>query len=148
MTPIDEPTTAEMDPWLLVNVYGEDCLFGFAKWHPSTGGLSWTLSTPVIELDEEACRARTASGRVYALGRAINVEELDEEGILALCLLVGDKRVPERARWQNVRWITARKMARHLGAVAPPRSDPEAVEKFLQEHRGRYLSLKCGWGRH
>src|ERR1700730_9465931 len=120
MTLADEPTTAEMDPWLLVEVYGEDCLFGFAKWHPSTGGLAWTLSTPVVELDEAAGRARTASGRVYALGRATEFEELDEEANLALCLLAGEVPMPEAARWRGVCWITARKMARHLGTVAPP----------------------------
>jgi hypothetical protein len=145
MTLADEPTTAEMDPWLLVEVHGEDCLFGFAKWHPTTGGLSWTRSTPIIELDETAGRARTASGRVYALGRAIEFEELDEEASLAWCLVAGAVSMPEAARWRGVRWLTARKMARHLGTVAPPRSDPEAVEKFLEAHRERYLSLRRGW---
>ena len=61
--------TARMDPWMLAEAFGEECLFGFAGLHPATGGLSWVLSTPVAEFNEAADRARTASGRVYALGR-------------------------------------------------------------------------------
>jgi hypothetical protein len=31
-------------------------VFDFAKWHASTGGLNWTLLTPVVELDEAVGR--------------------------------------------------------------------------------------------
>ena len=75
---IDMSPAASMDPWLVVDVNGEPSLFGFAWRHPSTGGLSWMLSTAIVELDAAAGRARTASGRVYQLGRRIEPCELDE----------------------------------------------------------------------
>jgi hypothetical protein len=38
----------------VVDVDGELSLFGFAARHPRTGGLSWRLSTEIVELDESA----------------------------------------------------------------------------------------------
>jgi hypothetical protein len=129
-----------MDPWMVVDVSGEQSLYGFARWHPNTGGLSWVLSTEIVELDEAAGRARTRSGRVYELGRRVEPEALDNEGRLALRLFL--------ARWieqaeppdEDLRWLTARKMARHLNLSPPPRDNPGAVEEFLKAHHERYLA--------
>jgi hypothetical protein len=136
----DEPVTASMDPWLVVDVGGEPSLFGFARWHPNTGGLSWLMSTEIVELDEARGRARTQSGRVYQLGRRIEPGALDDEGRLALRLML--------ARWieqaeppdEDLHWLTARKMARHLNLSPPPRDDRGAVEEFLTAHHERYLA--------
>jgi len=51
--------TAAMSPWMTVDAYGDMCLFGFAQQHPNTNGLSWVLSTPIVELTKHADRART-----------------------------------------------------------------------------------------
>ncbi len=120
-------------------------LFGYAGRHPATGGLGWVRSSPVVELDEEAGRARTAGGRVYALGRRVDVEDLDGEARAALRLLaaefLGAEPLPGDA--DDARWVSARKWARHLGVAAPPR-DREAVERFLRGHGERYLALRAG----
>src|ERR1700739_1608390 len=108
----DEPVTAEMDPWLVVSVAGEPSLFGFARQHPRTGGLSWVLSTMIVELNEAVGRARTISGRVYTLGRRISCGELDEEGSLALRLLLAKWTKRESPPFQDLLWLNARKMAR------------------------------------
>jgi hypothetical protein len=91
-TPLaDAAVTATMTLWMVVDAFGKKCLFGYADRHPKTGGLSWVLSTPVVEFTATADRARTASGRVYALGRPITESDLDEEGGVALrLLLAGD----------------------------------------------------------
>jgi hypothetical protein len=39
-------------------------VFDFAKWHASTGGLNWTLLTPVVELDEAVGRIADAADDV------------------------------------------------------------------------------------
>ena len=76
---------------MLVEAFGHECLFGFAIFQPSTRGLSWTLSTGVIEFSASADRARTEFGRVYQLGRQISVRDLDHEGRVAFrVLLSGD----------------------------------------------------------
>lgn len=136
-----------MDPWLVVDVNGEPSLFGYARRHPNTGGLSWVLSTPIVELYEAAGRARTASGRVYELGRRIEPCELDEEGGVALDLL-RSRYTPEGAlSGDDVSWLTARKMARHLNLAPPPRDVPGAVEQFLRTYHRRYLAARDGRGR-
>jgi hypothetical protein len=89
MLDVDVSPTASMDPWLVVDVNGEPSLFGHARRHPNTGGLSWVLSTPIVELNETTGRALTASERVYELGRRIEPCKLDEEGGVALDLLRG-----------------------------------------------------------
>ncbi len=148
MGPADDPAAAGLDPWLVLELGGEEVLFGYAARHPCTGGLGWVRSSPVVELDEEAGRARTESGRVYALGRRTAVEELDEEGRTALRLLaaesLGAEPLPGDA--DDARWVSARKWARHLGAAAPPR-DRAAVARFLHRHEERYLALRAGAGR-
>lgn len=132
------PVTATMSRWLVVEAYDEDCLFGFAEIHPRTGGLSWLLSTPIIELSEEVCRARTRSGRVYQLGRKMSAPELDDEGRTALRLLLNRDDCPGRA--QDTAWVTAQKVARHLALVPPPRSNPAEVERFHMSYRDTYLA--------
>jgi len=134
----DEPTTAEMDPWLVVDLGGEDHLFGDATWHPNTGGLSWVLSTEIIELDVKAGRARTASGRVYRLGREIGLVELDEEAVLAMHLLTGEPTVGLGEYMRALSWVSACKMARHLSLEPPRRDDPAAVQEFLNTHVDLY----------
>ena len=140
----DKSAAAEMDPWLVVDVGGEPSLFGFAQRHPNTGGLSWVLSTAIVELDEAAGRARTASGRVYALGRRIEPGALDEEGSLALRLLLTKWTRREPPPDQDLRWLTARKMARHLRVEPPRRDDPAAVELFLQTYHESYVARRDG----
>ena len=138
--------TASMDPWLVVDVSSEPSLFGFARRHPSTGGLSWVLSTAIVELDEAAGRARTKSGRVYELGRRIEPGELDEEGSLALRLLLARWTRREPPPDQDLRWLTARKMARHLRVEPPRRDDPAAVERFLRTYHESYVARRDGRG--
>ena len=79
-----------MDSWCLVELAdGAEVLFGFVVEHAGTGGLSWVRSTAVVWLDETAGRARTASGRRYALGRRIAVADLPtEEARIAFTFLV------------------------------------------------------------
>jgi hypothetical protein len=140
-TPLSEAKiTARMTAWMLVEASGDACLFGFAEQHPNTGGLSWILSTPVVELTGTEDRARTASGRVYALGQQISTRELDEEGRVALRLLLQDDEDGYPGRMDDVAWVTSQKIARHLRVDAPPRADPAAVERFLERYLRAYLA--------
>jgi hypothetical protein len=140
----NEPTTAEVDPWMVVEVEDQPSLFGFALHHPRTGGRSWVLSTMIVEMNEAADRARTASGRIYALGRRITSTELDEEGTLALRLLLAKWTGLEPPPDQDVRWLTARKMARHLRLEPPSRDDPVTVELFLRNYHEHYVAKRDG----
>ena len=135
-----------MTEWLVVDKFGEEVLFGFATSHPNTGGLSYVLSTPVLEFIESADRARTASGRVYSLGRQISHRELDEEGQIALRMFLADDPSGYPGADDDILWLSARKMARHLGLIAPPRADPVAVDRFWQMHLRAYGKLRSGWG--
>jgi hypothetical protein len=136
---------AVMTVWMTVDAFGAECLFGFAAKHPSTGGLSWVLSTPVVQFTEAADRARTASGRVYVLRRQISVREVDEEGRVALSLMLGNDREQYPRHDDDVAWIVARKMARHLRMASPPRADPAAVEQFIESNRAAYIRILRGW---
>jgi hypothetical protein len=138
------PATAVMSSWMTVEAFGDECLFGFATSHPTTGGLSWILSTPVIEFTASADKARTASGRVYALDRHVTHRELDEEGRVALRLLLLDDPDGYPGRSDDLAWVTSRKMARHLAVTAPSRVDPIAVEHFIRSHINAYLALRIG----
>ena len=84
---------AEIDPWCLVPLLtGGQVLFGYARIHAGTGGLSWLRSTPVVDLDEAACRARTMSGRTYRLGRQFEPAAISgegEEAAVAFEILIG-----------------------------------------------------------
>jgi hypothetical protein len=137
----DAVVTATMTLWMPVDAFGDECLFGYADWHPNTGGLSWVLSTPVVEFTDAVDRARTASRRVYALGRQISARDLDEEARVALRLLL-DADLQYPGVNDDVKWITAQKMARHLGVTAPSRSDPTAVEHFLETYHDEYLTRR------
>lgn len=138
---------AELDPWTLVDTEGEPCLFGFALRHPATGGLAWTLSTPLVHLDTNRRRATTRSGRRYALGRRIHGSALpDQEARIAFALLV---RPPAETMTDDVLagisedlargWLTSCKAARHLD-VQPPSLDEEAVTQFLAQYGRRYVA--------
>ena len=137
----DEP--AYMSSWMVVRFDGNDCLFGFADRHVLTGGLSWVLSSPLIELDEVGARATTSSGRRYILGTRITVEELDDEGQVARDVLVLRKYSLDVAR-HDLAWLVACKWSRHLCQPAPDRSDREAVERLLQLAREQYRLLRTG----
>lgn len=140
-----QPVTAAMNPWMQVEAFDEPCLFGFAEEHSATGGLAWTLSTPIEEMTSAADRARTASGRVYKLGREISLQELDEEGRVALRLLLTTDEYPGREDERD--WLVACKMARHLELGAPKRSDPIAAKRFLQLHADAYIAKRRRLGR-
>lgn len=141
-----------MDPWCVVPlVCGDRVLFGFATRHPVTGGLGWTRSTAVQELDAIAYRAVTASGRRYELGRRIDPEDIPAEGDeawMAFDLLIGpdaadgDAVPPISADpTRDARWVAACKMARHLSIGAPGRS-PSEVEAFLELHLAANLAYR------
>lgn len=142
----DPSIDAVLDPWCEVPLHwGARILFGFALWHPTTGGLGWTMSTPIMELDETAGRAKTLSGRRYSLGRRIEPEDIPDEGEeawLAFDLLLGsdtDELVPPISAEPGLeqRWVTACKMSRHLKVPAPGRS-PRAVDAFVERHGANY----------
>lgn len=137
------PVTAVMTDWLTLEDMGEECLFGYATQHPTTGGLSWVRSTPIVEFSPAADRARTLSGRVYALGRQISVRELSEEGSVVLLLFVSQDEYSGRG--DDLAWVTSQKMARHLGLPLPPRN-PAEVARFMARHLNAYLLLRRGLG--
>jgi hypothetical protein len=145
-----------MDPWCDVElVSGERILFGFAPWHPNTGGLSWITSTPLREFDAKNGAAATASGRHYELGRRIGLGDIPgegEEAWISFELMIGgdaedDEAVPpisaDPAR--DRMWVTACKMARHLG-LSPPGRAPSQVEAFHAENVDAYM-LRMAAGR-
>ena len=140
---------AEMDPWATVDLVDGESLFGFCIKHSRTGGLSWVVSTPVLHLEDGL--ARTRSGRRYRLGRALTISGLpNEESRVAFELLVRPLlRSPEEpplladVDWRaDPPWLSAQKMARHLGLVAPPRHDLAAVRDFVRGNLQRYAVLR------
>jgi hypothetical protein len=136
------PVTAVMARWMMVEACDGECLFGFAAEHPGTGGLSYVLSTHVVELTEAADRARTASGRVYALGREISVRELDAEGRVALRVLLANGSDGYPGVDDDLAWVSARKMARHLRVSPPSRANPAAVQRFIDRHINAYRARR------
>lgn len=140
--------TAWLSDWMLVIVEGESCLFGFAAHHPVTGGLSWLLSTKVVELEEARSHAHTASGRFYRLGRKVTVSELDDEGRLAFRLLVTHRGLTGPERTSGVAWLCARKMARHLRVAEPPLGQDAEIELFLAQYGTRYARLRTAQLKH
>ncbi len=109
-----------MDPWCLISLRDGACLFGFATRHNGTGGSSWMRSSPVAQLDEARGRARTASGRLYELGRRTEPGHLqDPEAWAAFRLLIETPGTPMRKRkcwapgWPPARW--------HAGSVCSRR---------------------------
>ena len=145
----DRTPDARVDPWLIVELPdGAELLFGFGWHHPITGGLSWMRSSPVIDLDEETGRARTASGRIYELGRRIPVEGLPEEGRAALELLIlkpeGLLQSESERDAATAAWLVACKWARHCRAQPPPRDDLDAIQKFMREYADMYEAVRSG----
>lgn len=136
---------SELDPWILIRAGKHRYLFGFALRHPTTGGLAWTLSTPVVHLDTHRQRASTRSGRCYALGRQTSPFALpDQEAQIALAVLVGSPgEVFPGALGAGIsehlarRWLTTCKAARHL-CLQPPSLNEQAVTRFLGQHGVRY----------
>lgn len=152
MSVADRSPDACLDPWMLVALPdGRKILFGYASWHPKTGGLSWMHSTSVHELDVTAGRARTASGRIYTLGRRITVDQLDEEGHAVLALLIlkplGRTAPDPVGDFFTGHWLMARKWSRHLRVEPPPRDDPAAVQEFLDTYADLYAALRDGRSR-
>lgn len=139
---------AEMDPWLIVGDGRDRSLFGYAIHHPVTGGMAWTLSTPVQVLDEGRGLATTQSGQRYRLGQRITWANLPtEEARIAYALLVAPligilatdllgETDPDLA----ARWIGTCKAARHLG-LAPPPHDAAAVVAFEDTHAQQYAEI-------
>jgi hypothetical protein len=139
---------AALDPWLLVSDDPDSPLYGYAEVHPSTGGLAWTVTTPVQHFDIHRGRAVTASGRRYRLGRRIEVSTLpDREARFAYVLLVAiplgldaDALLGGTHPRLAAEWVRACKMARHLG-IAPPGCERDAVLEFLHFHADRYVAV-------
>lgn len=137
-----ETPAARLDPWCLVDIDGNKHLFGYAVVHNLTGGKSWTRSSPIVEIDEEAGLCRTASGRLYGLGRRIMAKDLeDEEALLALEMLIERPRKGDRLEMgKSVRascFLTARKIARHLGIETPVTLDGDHAA-FIEQHQADY----------
>ncbi len=156
LTLAEAAPTACMRPWCAVPLHnGSQILFGYALRHPVLGGLSWVSSSEVIELDDERGRARTRSGRVYALGQKIQIDEipaLGDEPWIAFEHLVGDAyhafaefpRCPAKRSIDRA-WLSACKAARHLD-VAPPQRERGAVQAFMDRYLSAYLLLRAGGG--
>ncbi|MGX9967096.1 hypothetical protein ACVFYP_27485 [Roseomonas sp. F4] len=151
--PEDWRPNARMDPWCPVEIDGGvEILFGYAVEHNELGGLSWVRSSRVMWFAADYSRAQTMSGRRYALGQRIELDQLpDEEAKVAFAVLVAPylddpHLAPPVAGDLFVagRWVLACKMARHLKTAAPPRSDPNAVEAFIETNRNRYSRLMSG----
>ena len=138
---------ASMSRWMVVQVDGQECLYGFADRHSRTGGLSWVLSTPIVDLNSEQSRAVTASGRRYVLGTRITVGDLNDEGRLAWEILVLRKDKAELGHC-DLAWLVTCKWARHLRVSAPKRTDCHAVEAFLATYASRYQLLRTGESLH
>ena len=148
---------AVLDPWCLIELEGDDeVLFGYALRHPSTGGLSWLTSSPVVWLDEVAGRAVTRSGRRYGLGRRMEPHEIPSEGEepwMAYDILLRGDAADEEAvppfsadPAADHRWLASQKMARHLGVAAPGR-DPREVHAFIKRHLMSYVAQRAARGR-
>lgn len=148
----DPPATAKLDPWCVVPLLdGVSVLFGFALRHPLTGGLSWTSSSEILHLDETAGRARTRSGRIYQLGRRIDVRDIPGEGDepwIAFDLLLGHvvadpDTVPPIVTdlAADREWVSACKAVRHL-ALTPPRRIASDIKEFRAAQAAAYRRLR------
>jgi hypothetical protein len=130
------PATAALDPWLPITEVDEargtslTYFFGFALAHHRAGGMSWMITSPVVSTSN--VRATSESGTIYALGRRLSSPEeiQDREGQVAFRALV------LRAADEGERsWLTACKIARHLGLSLPL---PYEHDRFLADHSGAY----------
>jgi hypothetical protein len=136
-----------IDPWCPVPALGGSCiLFGFARRHPVTHGLSWMASKAVARLDSSAGLCRTASGRVYLLGREFapfQVAHEGEEAAVAFAVLVGNGLLPgtdTAAAKLDRLWLASCKAARHLG-MAPPARDRREVIDFMNRFLAPYAAV-------
>lgn len=142
---------AKLDPWVVVPLEDDvRVLFGYALFHPVTGGLSWLRTSPVRELNAQLGRAETESGRRYDLGQAVNIDRvpsLGEEAWMAFDVLLGvetDWELVPRISADPDRdgvWVASQKAARHLG-VAPPSRVPEEVDQFVKRYQWAYQRLR------
>lgn len=138
---------ARLDPWCTVELEtGETILFGFATAHPITGGLAWTATSELRELNRARNAAKTMNRR-YALGRefdALDVGAEGEEARLAFQVLVGISYEDRDVLADVDRlWLQARKAARHLGVEPPDRTDA-ATRAFFARHGAAYDALRRG----
>ena len=140
------PNLAHMDPWLLVTDNDEPFLFGFVLAHPELGGLSWSRSSAVIDLDVATGCAHTASGRHYRLGHRLTDSGAlpTEEARVAWNILVLEAvfGIPAQGLPSDPGWVAACKMARWVTADPPPRENAAAIEAFLASYAERYLALR------
>lgn len=137
---------ARLDPWCVVPLdTGETVLFGFATSHPVTGGLSWTVTSELLELNRAGNGAKTLSGRRYVLGRRfapLDVGAEGEEARLAFASMVEREFEGQDAlRKVEELWLTSCKMGRHLGVEPPPRRSSE-IRQFLRQHGDAYLAAR------
>jgi hypothetical protein len=142
---------AQLDPWCVVPLdIGEPVLFGFALSHPVTGGLGWTVTSELLELNRAGNGAKTMSGRRYRLGRRfdpLDVGAEGEEARLAFHLLIGvDYEDLDELVEVDRRWLQAMKAARHLGVEPPIRTDA-ATRAFFNRHQAAYFALRQRFGR-
>ena len=136
---------AHLDPWCVVPLdVGGDVLFGFALSHPVTGGLGWTVTSELLELNWAGNGAKTMSRR-YLLGRRfdpLDVGAEGEEARLAFDLLIGvafedlDELVEV-----DLRWLQAMKAARHL-RVEPPLRTAASTLEFFKRHAELYFAIR------
>ncbi len=149
-----EMPTAHLERWCIVPLEdGDEILFGYAAEHPVTGGLSWVRSTPIVHLDEAARSARTRSGRLYRLGVRFDVRLIPVQGReawVAYEALIGSSAPTDgvlRRTIKNpeaeIRWLTAQKIARHLGVI-PCGTEATEVEAFLTRYGHPYRLLRSG----
>jgi hypothetical protein len=139
-----------MDPWcVLEDQVDELVLFGYIHKHQTLGGLSWSRSSPIVELDAARGWAKTASGRVYKLGRQEWLVDMGAEALCAAALLL--PRLGEILNKEQhllaESWVKACKAARWLGLPPPERTEP-AVHAFFEQHAAAYIDLRKKKGLH
>lgn len=134
------PRLAKIDPWTILPDDEGHRLFGYLLSHPTLGGKSWAISTPIVR--RTARRAVTESGRHYALGRHILLSQLptDEAHIALRCLR--DRLLGLASDAASEQFLSVCKMARWLGLPIPDRHDPAAVTQFMATQTAAYLALR------
>lgn len=135
---------ASLDPWTIVEYRGADCLFGYATYHNALGGLAWSRSTAIMQLNSVQGRALTESGRQYSLGRRANPSELDElEPRLALVLLTDQSHMSVSEEKHAILWLSCRKWSRWPRISAPTyESNVAALVGWLSEYEAAYRTAR------
>ena len=139
--PTERRRSAELSQWLVVEIDGNQHLFGYATRHTGTGGLSWLLSTPIVSMAKGQTSAQTASGTAYVLEERITEADLDEEGQVAHDLLIRH-RSSSRDHLADLLWLSARKWARHLGLSCPARNDIDGLKHFFADQYEAYANIR------